>query len=188
MGARMALSLGARFGDFSLIKFVGRGRFGDVYLGEHVRDKTQAAVKVLKPQLTVDELMQFINEASINLRLKHPHIVQLRDFGIAMEDIPFLVMDYAPNGILLQRHPKGAIVPPPTIIGYIKQIAEALQYAHDQRRIHRDIKPENILLGSNHEVLLSDFGIATIVQSTNTDNQIVSSTLPSMPPNQIQCK
>src|SRR5258708_2980144 len=188
MGARMAYRLGQRFGDYSLISFLGRGSFGDVYLGEHVRDKTQAAVKVLKPQLTVDELKQFINEASINFRLKHPHIVQLRDFGIAMEDIPFLVMDYAPNGTLLQRHPKGAIVSPATFIGYIKQIAEALQYAHDQRRIHRDIKPENILLGSNNEVLLSDFGIATIVQSTYTDKQNVAGTIPYMAPEQIQGK
>src|SRR5258708_32942583 len=188
MGARMAYRLGQRFGDQRLISFLGRGSFGDVYLGEHVRDKTQAAVKVLKPQLTVDELKQFINEASINFRLKHPHIVQLRDFGIAMEDIPFLVMDYAPNGTLLQRHPKGAIVSPATFIGYIKQIAEALLYAHDQRRIHRDIKPENILLGSNNEVLLSDFGIATIVQSTYTDKQNVAGTIPYMAPEQIQGK
>ena len=78
------------------------------------------------------------------------------------EDTPFLVMDYAPNGTLRQRHPKGTQLPLTTIVPYVKQVANALQHAHDEKLIHRDVKPENILLGRRNEVLLSDFGIARI--------------------------
>ena len=75
------------------------------------------------------------------------------DFGVE-DDIPYLVMDYAPNGSLRQHHPKGIRLPLDTIIYYVKQVAAALQYAHEKKLIHRDIKPENMLLGENLQVLL----------------------------------
>ena len=64
------------------------------------------------------------------------------------------------------RDPKGTILPLPAIITYVKQVAAALQYAHDRRLIHRDVKPENMLVGERDEVLLSDFGIAILAQSS----------------------
>ena len=67
-------------------------------------------------------------------------------------------MDYAPKGSLRERHPRGTALPLNTIIPYVFQVAEALQYAHDSGFIHRDIKPENMLLGRQNEILLSDFG------------------------------
>jgi serine/threonine protein kinase len=73
-------------------------------------------------------------------------------------------MDFAPHGTLRQRHPKGTSLPLSTVISYTKQVADALQCAHDERLIHRDVKPENMLLGRRNEVLLSDFGIATLAQ------------------------
>ncbi len=76
-------------------------------------------------------------------------------------------MDYATGGTLRQHHPRGTRLPLATILAYVKQIAGALQYAHDQRLIHRDVKPENVLLGRNNEVLLSDFGIATVAQTAS---------------------
>ncbi len=96
----MTDSVGQRFGDYRIIRLVGRGSFGDVYLGEHIYEKTSAAIKILKTVATSnDELKQFINEAR-TFRLKHPNIVQLLDFGIEADGSPFLVMDYAPNGTL----------------------------------------------------------------------------------------
>lgn len=153
--------VGQRFEDYRLTRFLGQGGFGDVYLGEHIQNKTLAAVKVLKIQSKnetdlkefVNQLKEFINEAS-TFNLKHPNIVQLLAFGIGKDDTPFLVIEYAPNGSLRDHHRRGVQVPLSIVVSYVKQIAAALQYAHDQKRIHRDVKPENILLGSNNEVLL----------------------------------
>ena len=102
---------------------------------------------------------------------------------------PFLVLDYAPNGSLRQQYPRGMRVPLSTIISSVKQVAEALQYAHDEKLIHRDVKPENMLLGKRMEVLLSDFGLVLIAQSTRYQNvQNVAGTFTYMAPEQIQGK
>jgi eukaryotic-like serine/threonine-protein kinase len=98
-------------------------------------------------------------------QLVHPHIVRVLDFGVE-DNTPYLAMVYAPNGTLRQQHPKGTRLPLVAIISYVKQVAEALQYAHDRRLIHRDIKPENMLLGEKKQVLVSDFGIALVAQSS----------------------
>src|SRR5579859_5776842 len=142
---------GQQLGNYLLARLLGHGGFADVYLGEHVYLKTQAAIKVLHTQLTQDTMGDFIAEAQTIARLAHPHIVRVLDFGVE-NSIPFLVMEYAPNGTLRQRHPRGTCLPPALIVPYVKQIAGALQHAHDQKLIHRDVKPENMLLGHKNEV------------------------------------
>src|SRR5260221_8472355 len=95
-------------------------------------------------------------------------------------------MDYAPHGTLRQQQPKGTVFPLATVVSYVKQVAEGLQYAHDQRLIHRDVKPENMLLGSRQEVLLSDFGIALTAHSSFSQNtQHVAGTILYIAPEQI---
>jgi serine/threonine protein kinase len=186
---QMAERVGQCFGEYRLIRFLGRGSFGDVYLGEHIHDKTLAAVKVLQARLTNEGLREFISEASATFRLKHPQIVQLLDFGVSSDGTLFLVTDYAPNGTLRQCHPKGTRLSLDMVVSYVNQLAPALQYAHDKRLIHRDVKPENILLGKNDELLLSDFGIAVVAHSTRSLNtQSGSGTIPYMAPEQIQGK
>jgi len=180
--------IGQRFGDYRLIRSLGGGTFGDVYLGEHIYENTQTAVKVFKTQLTSDQFKDFLNEVRMVL-LKHPHIVQVLDFGVSEDDIPFLVMEHAPNGTLLQRHPRGTQLPLATTVTYIKQIAAALQHAHNQRRIHRDVKPENILIGRNNEILLGDFGIAVVAHNTHSQRtQETTGTARYMAPEQWQGK
>jgi len=185
----MSDRVGQQFGDYRLTRWLGGGSFGDVYLGEHIHDKTLAAVKVLQTRLTNSEdLKEFINEAR-TFRLRHPHIVQLLDFGVGANDIPFIVMDYAPNGTLRRRHPRGTQLPLATVVNYVQQVAEALQYAHDRRLIHRDIKPENMLLGPRDDVWLSDFGIAVVAHSTRSlETQNMGGTVPYMAPEQTQGK
>ncbi len=177
-----------QLGNYRLLHLLGQGGFADVYLGEHVYLNTRAAIKVLHTQLTQEMRVHFLGEAQTIARLKHPNIVPVLDFGVE-NMIPFLVMEYAPNGTLRQQHPRGSRLSLPLIVSYIKQIAGALQHAHDQRLIHRDVKPENMLLGQNNQVLLSDFGIATTAHtSSSLHTQDFSGTIAYMAPEQIQGK
>jgi len=152
--------IGQQLGNYRLVKLLGRGGFAEVYLGQHVQiDTQQAAIKVL--YLTGVDPHKFRQEAQTIASLKHPNIIRLFDFS-DQRDMPFLVMDYAPNGSLGTRHAAGERVPLATVVQYVIQIASALQYAHGMHIIHRDIKPDNVLLGSHGELLLSDFGIAVL--------------------------
>src|SRR6266700_2263551 len=180
--------VGQRLGNYRLVRLLGRGGFAEVYLGQHVRLNMQAAIKVLHTQLADDDVANFHREAETIVSLLHPHIVRLLDFDVK-DGVPFLIMDYAPNGSLRQLHPKGMPLPLSTIISYTGQVASALQYAHDKKIIHRDVKPENMLLGRNHEVLLSDFGIAMMTQSSRYHaTQETVGTISYMAPEQIQGK
>jgi serine/threonine protein kinase len=180
--------VGQQLGNYRLIRLLGEGGFAEVYLGEHIYLVTQAAIKVLHTQLTSGDMEQFRTEARTIARLEHPHIVRILEFGVEGKT-PFLVMSYAPNGTLRQRHPKGVQLPLTIIVSYVKQVADALQYAHDERLVHRDIKPENMLVGRRNEVLLSDFGIATVAQSSRYQStQDVIGTVAYMSPEQIQGK
>src|SRR5262249_20429582 len=162
-----------------------RGGFAEVYLGEHIHIQRQVAIKILSNQLGTTDLNRFLREAQTITSLKHPHIVQVLDFGIQAE-IPFLVMDYASKGTLRQRHPKESRISLDEVLSYAQQIAPALQYAHDHHVIHRDVKPENMLLGSQGEILLSDFGIAvTTVTSTSQQTKTTAGTVAYMAPEQI---
>ncbi len=182
--------IGYQVGDYRLLRWLGGGGFGDVYLGEHIHEQTQAAVKILQARLTRHEdLKEFINEAR-TMRLKHPHIIPLIDFGIASDDTPFLVMAYAPYGTLRDRHPKDSRLPLSTIVSYVRDLSSALQYAHSLHLVHRDVKPENMLVGPNYEILLSDFGIAAVAHSSRSlfTEQAIGGTLPYMAPEQIAGK
>jgi serine/threonine protein kinase len=177
--------MGQQLGNYRLIHLLGHGGFAEVYLGEHVYLKSPAAIKVLYTLLGPDESESFLNEARTLVRLIHPHIVRVLDFGID-GNTPFLVIDYAPNGTLRQRHPRGTRLPLATIVDYVKQVADALQYAHNEKLVHRDIKPENMLLGRHNEILLSDFGIAIVAQSSrNQGAQDMAGTIAYMAPEQI---
>src|SRR5258708_2931238 len=140
---------------YRLIRKLGSGAFGQVYQARDQYHHNDVAIKIL-PSLVNEDLPRFLTEARVMMRLKHPHIVQILDFGIDVErQTPFLVMEYAQNGTLRQCHPKGSRVPLPTILSYVTQLASALQVAHDDQVIHRDIKPENMLLNQQDQVLLS---------------------------------
>lgn len=178
--------IGQQLGNYRVISLLGQGGFADVYLGEHVHLHTQAAIKVLRTRLTNEDKEKFLAEAQTIARLEHPNIVQVRDFGVE-NGTPFLVMSHAANGSLRQLHAKGMRLSPAAIVPYVKQVASALQYAHSQRLVHRDIKPENMLLGKKNEVLLSDFGIALVAQSSRyPDAQDVAGTVAYMAPEQLQ--
>ncbi|GCE19983.1 WD40 repeat domain-containing serine/threonine protein kinase [Dictyobacter kobayashii] len=179
---------GQQIGHYRLTRLLGHGGFADVYLGEHIYLGTRAAIKILDTQLSHDEIEHFRHEARIIAQLEHPHIVRVLDFGVE-DDVPFLVMSYAPHGSLRQHYPRGTKLPPGLVVSFVKQIASALHFAHSAKLIHRDIKPENILLDRNDEILLSDFGLAVVTQSSSR-NQLrdVSGTIAYMAPEQARGK
>ncbi|HEY7346777.1 MAG TPA: serine/threonine-protein kinase [Ktedonobacterales bacterium] len=184
----MADMVGQRLGNYRLVRLLGRGGFAQVYLGEHLRLETQAAIKLLSLHLSNEDVESFLAEARLIARLEHPHIIRILDFDVEQE-LPFLVMGYAPGGTLRQRHPKGTRLPLDSILTYLKQIADALQFAHDLRVVHRDIKPENLLLGRHDELLLSDFGLAAVARSSRSQSmQELSGTVSYMAPEQLQGK
>ncbi len=179
---------GQQLGNYRLARLLGEGGFAQVYLGEHIHLETQAAVKVLHTQVDSNKMKLFRKEARTIARLEHPHIVRVLEFGIE-NDSPYLVMTYAPNGTLRQRHPKGEQLPLKVILPYIEQVAEALQYIHDQKLIHRDVKLENLLLDSSNNILLSDFGIASVAHTTvSLTTQGQAGTPHYMAPEQVQGK
>lgn len=178
---------GQLWGNYRLVRLIGRGGFAEVYLGQHVRlTSQQAALKILSTHLSEGDIDRFQSEAEMIVSLVHPHIVRVLDFSLN-DGIPFLVMDYAPGGSLRHLHRRGERVDLPRVVSYIQQIADGLQYAHDRKIIHRDIKPDNMLIGVRGEILLSDFGIATIAHGTSSQSaQVAIGTIPYMAPEQIQ--
>lgn len=182
--------VGQQLGSYRLIRLLGLGGFAEVYLGQHVRLASYAAVKVLNARLAGSDVSSFQHEAHTIARLLHPHIIRVFDYDVA-DGAPFLIMDYAPNGTICARYPKGTRAPLAHIVRYVNQVADALQYAHNEKVIHRDIKPENMLLGRNNEVLLSDFGIATMTQTQSSQSQLtrdIVGTVAYMAPEQLQGK
>ena len=160
-----------------------RGLFGGTYPIKNVRRDQNTLY-----HLSQEGVESFQNQAQVIANLVHPHIVRLLDFDVK-EGRPFLVLDYASNGSLRQRYPKGTRLPLTQVVNYTQQVASALQFARaDQKLIHRDIKPEEVcLLGQQDTILLGDFGIASIAHSTSSMNvQSSMGTIPYMAPEQIQ--
>ncbi|HLZ61247.1 MAG TPA: serine/threonine-protein kinase [Ktedonosporobacter sp.] len=167
MNKPAAVQAGQQFGSYRILQPLGRGWLADIYLGEHLQRRNQAAIKVLRVHLGRDDQESFQTEARTIAQLRHPHIVPLLEYGV-WESTPFLVMGYAPQGTLRQRYPRGSAQKPITILPAIKQVAAALDYAHQAHILHRDIKPENMLLGPAQEVGLSDFSIVVGNQSSRS--------------------
>src|SRR5437588_4825981 len=143
---------GQQIGNYRLLRLLGRGGFASVYLGEHRYLKRLSAIKVLRTVLLNEQDKErFLKEARLLANLSHPHIVRVYEFEVARrvsragdgkftEYTPYLAMDFAPGGSLRALYPVGSCFFTKEAVGYIKQIAAALQYAHDNGIIHRDVK------------------------------------------------
>jgi serine/threonine protein kinase len=189
----MAKSIGQEIGKYKLIDLIGSGGYADVYLGEHLDTHRLVAIKKMNhTPLTERDRELFLKEARIISRLEHKHIVKIEHYGVDEEGIPFLIMQYARQGT--PRYPEGTRLPLSTVALYVQHIAEALQYAHDNGVVHCDVKPENILLAAQDDVLLSDFGIAVIIESSlpfsqrTTLNQNIIGTVKYMAPERFDGK
>lgn len=174
---------GEQIGKYRLIRLLGQGGAASVYLGQHVDLNTEYAIKVWEASVQIAA-----DEARIIASLKHPHIIPVHYFDVdASTGRHFLVMDYASDGNLRQRHPEGMILDPDNVCNYIRQIAAALAHAHQKQIVHCDIKPENMLISQQGDILLSDFGIATMNSArSQSKQQEVYGTVEYMAPEQFQ--
>jgi serine/threonine-protein kinase len=155
-----------QLGKYSLVRKIGSGGMSSVYKAIDEENQQAVAVKVLPPGLddATNFRLRFEREAKILMRLRHPHIVPLLDFG-SEDGIYYMVMPLMEVGTLRDRLLKGPIRPEEGAV-IIRQIAEALQFAHNAGMVHRDVKPSNILMDGEGNAWLSDFGTAYVRNAT----------------------
>jgi serine/threonine protein kinase len=163
---------GQSLGRYHILEQLGEGGMATVYKAYDTRLERNVAVKVIRvdqfaPTLLENILKRFDGEAKVVASLIHPNIVGVIDYG-EFEGSPYMVMPYLPGGTLVQR--LGQPLPWQEAIKLVLPIAEALDYAHNQNIIHRDVKPSNILLTQRGQPMLTDFGIAKILEREAAQN------------------
>ncbi|QDU18957.1 WD40 repeat domain-containing serine/threonine protein kinase [Urbifossiella limnaea] len=145
-----------RLGRYRLAAQLGAGGSAVVYRAIDTSTHQTVALKVFRPACLPDRLER---DARLLLRLKHPNIVRFLDSGVT-DDQPYLAMELVDGGSLATRVASGVRYHPAEVVGLIRKLAHAVQYAHEQGVIHRDIKPGNILIDAAGEPQLIDFGLA----------------------------
>ena len=165
--------IGKQIGQYEIIEEIGRGGMATVYRARQKSMNRTVAIKVLPRHLLHDPgfFERFEREVDVIAHLEHPHILPTYDYGQS-DNVPYIVMRFLGGGSL-ERMIKSGPVSPDAIDKPLRQIAQALDYAHQQGVIHRDIKPGNIMLDEAGNAYLSDFGIARVLGSEMTGSMII---------------
>jgi serine/threonine protein kinase, bacterial len=188
----MPVAVGQMFAGFTILRVLGAGGMGTVYLAGHPRLPRQDALKVLPADWTADPQYRerFLREADLTASLSHPNILGVHDRG-ECEGQLWISMDYVDgtdaSRLLREHYPDG--LPIDKALEIITAVASALDYAHQQGLLHRDIKPANILLNSHTQrVFLADFGIARLIddRSELTATNMTVGTMAYAAPEQLR--
>src|SRR5271168_2270064 len=162
----MPLSGGQTFAGFRIVRLLGSGGMGEVYLAEHPRLPRRDALKILPADVSADPeyRARFEREADLASTLWHPHIVSVHDRGEHNGQL-WISMDYVDGLDAARLLADPAAMPVEQVVRVVTAVASALDYAHKQGLLHRDVKPANIMLShlddeDEQRVLLADFGIA----------------------------
>lgn len=152
-------------GQFRIVERIGAGGMATVFKAYQPNLDRYVAIKVLPAYHARDPIFvkRFVQEARAVAKLVHPNILQIHDFG-EQDNITYIVMEYVDGGTLKDRLKRA--LPVPEAVDYMIQAAEGLDCAHRNGIIHRDVKPANMLLRKDGYLLLSDFGIAKILEGT----------------------
>lgn len=170
----MPIANGAVFAGYTIVRLLGTGGMGEVYLAQHPRLPKQEALKILPADVSANEeyRQRFAREADIAASLWHSHIVDIHDRG-EYDGQLWIAMEYVEGTdaaqLMRQRFPRG--MPPEEVVEIVSAVADALDYAHARYLLHRDVKPANILLTDpsrgDRRILLADFGIARDINDNN---------------------
>ena len=180
-------------GRYEIIKELGRGAMGVVYLGKDPKINRTVAIKTMMFDDEVEEKAlkemkeRFFREAESAGKLSHPNIVRIFDAG-EDQDMAYIAMELMEGDDLKKWSAKETLFPIPLVLEYISKVADALDFAHQQGVFHRDIKPANIMLLKDGTVRVADFGIARIQGSSKTATATVLGTPSYMSPEQVSGK
>lgn len=165
---------GKRIGAWRVLRQVGRGGMGAVWLGERADGQFEqhVAIKLIHPGLGADwVLRRFRTERRILAGLDHPHIARLYDGGTTDDGVPYFVMEYI-EGVPIDRYCDERRLDVTARLELFRQVCAAVAYAHQSLVIHRDIKPSNVLVAADGAAKLLDFGIATILEDRGTGAEV----------------
>lgn len=166
-----AASAGVVFGPFRLVRSIGRGGMGEVFLAERCSGgfEQQVALKRVRYEALSPGLIErFLRERQLLARLSHPNIARLIDGGVSEDGQPWLAMEFIDGERITdwansrQLDLRGRVI-------LLRQVAAAVAFAHSHLIVHRDIKPANILVGVDGEPKLLDFGIAKLLDDSEVD-------------------
>ena len=179
------IELKGQIGKYKILKKLGSGGFGTVYLAEDTILKCQRALKI--PHRTSTQTDKLLQESVLQTRLlDHPHIVKLLTVDI-IDNILIMVMEYIEGTDLEKILDKSSALEIKTALKYFKQILSALAFAHQKSVIHRDIRPSNILINLDDDVKIADFGTSTLLQEKQFATTKIGSP-PYMAPEQFEGK
>ncbi len=179
------IELKGKIGKYRILRKLGSGGFGTVYLAEDTILKCQRALKI--PHRTSSQVDKLLQESVLQTRLlDHPHIVKLLTVDI-IDNILIMVMEYIEGTDLEKILDKSSSLPIKTALKYFKQILSALAFAHQKSVIHRDIRPSNILINLDDDVKIADFGTSTLLQEKQFATTKIGSP-PYMAPEQFEGK
>ncbi len=167
---------------YHVIKKLGEGGMGQVYLAEHVKMGRRSAIKVMNPSMVhdPDAVARFNREASNASRITHPNVCAIYDFGETPEGLIYLAMEFIEGEPLTDLLEREGALPVARAVGIFTQVAEALQAAHDLGIVHRDLKPDNIMLAQKKggdQVKVVDFGIAKAVGGDESGQKVTKTGL-----------
>jgi len=169
---QLAASLADRY---RIERELGAGGMATVYLAQDIRHDRQVALKVVKPEIVATVgADRFVDEIRTTAHLKHPHVLPLFDSG-RIGDGLFYVMPYIEGESLRARLRRDRELPVTEAVAILREVADALAYAHGQGIVHRDIKPDNVLLSGRH-VFLADFGVARALEPQSGSDHTVTAT------------